>query len=599
MTLIAYKHLTRSKAVHLRVQQELFSVTMKDKLARIGTPARWIADKSSWDCPLTPAAVIALHALAGETHETIDWRDGLFEFAQQHIQQHSAEHQVRLAIERIIQEKPPLDAYVTRLQEDDGTPCPPLYHQQIDYHWSQRVGGLLLAEDPGCGKTRSATDASGGWYRTSQIRPMESIVKEGKPAVRGGVLIVAPKDMLKTWERELLKWQSAIGIILRGDTIRKTRLAGTPAHYHIVNYQNLKYVENNEYDGLICDEAHMLANASIQTKLTLRIAQHTRKRLGLSGTPIANKLESIFYPMLVIDGGKSLGASKTAFLEKFFDPETVHVGAAVLTKYSVKAGAEELIAAAMAESTHFVSKDEVLPYLPEKTHTARYLDMTPEQARYYKTIKNEAITYIQDTTVTIEQAAARMMKLLQICQGFVLADGAAGGRHFTDVKTETLMRMLTENLATRKVVVWAYFTYEIERIVKQLQEYAIPHIRVDGTVPQKQRDAAMDRWNHDSDLRVYVRQLSMSVGVTLHAAEAQVPCHDTIYTGLSYKYIDWIQSQDRIHRIGQRHQCSYTYLLTEDGLDRHVYEVCLDKYTTVERVHNMGKNFFLQLLRAS
>ena len=132
--------------------------------------------------------------------------------------------------------------------------------------------------------------------------------------------------------------------------------------------------------------------------------------------------------MLIIDGGKSLGASKTTFLEKFFNS----VFGSPAPKYEAKEGAEQLIAAAMAESTYFVTKKEVLPYLPEKTHTPRHLEMTPDQARYYKQVKTEAEIFIQDATVTIEQASARMMKLLQICQGFVLADGAAGGRHFND-----------------------------------------------------------------------------------------------------------------------------------------------------------------------
>jgi SNF2 family DNA or RNA helicase len=426
---------------------------------------------------------------------------------------------------------------------------------------------------------------------------MESIVKDGKPAVRGGVLVIAPPDMLKTWETETRLWQSAVGIIIRGDVTRKTRLAGTPAHYHIVNYQNLKYVRHNEYDGLIVDEIQACANASQQTEHVRVIAQQARKRLGLSATPIANKLETIFYPMLIVDGGKTLGASKTAFLEKFFDAE--HVFGSPAPKYEAKDGAEQLIAAAMAESTYFVKKEEVLPYLPEKTHTPRHLEMTPEQARYYKQVKTETEVFIQDATVTIEQASSRMMKLLQICQGFVLADGAAGGRHFNDVKTDLLMRLLTETLANRKVIIWAYFTYEIDRLMTQLQAYGIPSIRMDGQVSQKQRDIYKDRWNKDSDLRVAVRQMGMSSGVTMHAADAELPCHDMIYMGLSYKYIDWVQSQDRIHRIGQRFPCSYTYLLTEDGLDRHVYDVCVDKYTTVERVHSMGKNFFLQLLRAS
>jgi ATP-dependent helicase STH1/SNF2 len=272
-------------------------------------------------------------------------------------------------------------------------------------------------------------------------------------------------------------------------------------------------------------------------------------------------------------------------------------------KHHAHADAEQRIAAAMAESTYFVKKEEVLD-LPPKTHTPIYLEMTDEQQKYYNQIKNEAITYIQDATVTVEQASARMMKLLQICQGFALTDtvndaGDRQGRHFTDAKTEALLDLLTDTLANRKVIVWAYFTYEIKRLTDVLTERGIPFVMIDGTVKsQRDRDAAMHRWNNDPTLRVYVRQLAMSEGVTL-LGDDQVPCFDTIYMGLSYRLVDWKQSQDRIHRIGQRYACNYTYLLTDSGLDRRVYDSVLDKSEVASRVQQMGKDHFLALLKAS
>ncbi len=120
---------------------------------------------------------------------------------------------------------------------------------------------------------------------------------------------------------------------------------------------------------------------------------------------------------------------------------------------------------------------------------------------------------------------------------------------------------------------------------------------IDGTVTsQRDRDAAQDRWNSDHTLRVYVRQLSMSEGVTLLGSK-EVGCHDCVYLGLSYSLTSWLQSQDRIHRIGQTQSCGYTYLLTENGIDRRVYERVLDKSATASRVQQMGKDFYLSLLK--
>ncbi len=591
--LIAYQYSTRSGNQHLRVRQSHFSEPAKLALQRVGSPARWMPAEQAWTYPLTAAAVIALDVAAKALNETIEWKDGLKDFAEQHVKQAAHEHEVRIAIERIIRDGTPLDPYITRTHRDNGEALAPLRHQQISYHWSQRVSGLLLAHDPGLGKSRSAADASGGWYRHGLIRPMTPTMVNGVPGIEGGVLIIAPKTVLKTWMEELRLWQNATGVVVIGSSTRKLRLAATPAHYHITNYQSLKYVVHNRYDGIIIDECHRVANHTTQTMNTLAIAQQTRKKLGLSGTPMANNLESLFYPMLIIDGGKALGSSRTAFLEKYFNTTIEHGGYA---QHTPREDAALRIASAMAESTYFVKKEEVLD-LPPKTHTPLTLEMTPEQAKYYKQIKNEAIAYIQDATVTVEQASARMMKLLQICQGFALTD-TGEGRHFTDAKTEALVEMLTNELRDRKVIVWAYFLYEIQRLVDVLKAKGIPYVRIDGSITsQRVRDADKDRWNSDPTLRVYIRQISMSEGVTLHANDSEVPCFHNVYLGLSYKYVDWVQSQDRIHRIGQKYPCHYQYLLTEDGVDRRVYDIVLEKSQTADTVHKTGKDFYLNLLK--
>jgi SWI/SNF-related matrix-associated actin-dependent regulator of chromatin subfamily A-like protein 1 len=596
--LIARIHKCRNGATHLRVGQSAFSEDLKHRLQRIGSPARWIPSENSWDCPLAPGAVVRLGEIAREVGEVVDWQDGLQAYADEHLQRSDYEHEVRMAMEKILQSKQQLDPYVTLMNKVDGSPCPPLWHQTSGYHWSIRVRGLLLAWEMGTGKTRAACDASGGWYRQGQIQPMQPQMIDGKPGVAGGVLVVSPKTMLKTWQEELARWQNAHGIIISGEAGKKSRLAGTPAHYHIVNFEGLKYVTHNHYQGLIIDECHRTANNSTQTQNVLTVAERAQKKLGLTGTPIANDLKSIFYPMLILDGGRALGPSRTAFLEKYFNS---HRNMAGFVEYEAHDDAATEIARAISVSTYFVKKEECLD-LPPKTHTPIYLPMTGEQARYYQQIKNEAVTYIQDATVTIEQAAARCMKLLQVCQGFALVDAAdddekgVDGRHFTDAKTEALMEMLQDQLRGRKVIIWTMFKYETKRLVEALNKAGIKHLRIDGTVKsQKVRDAAKDAWNSDPTITVFVRQLSMSEGVTLLGCE-ELPCFTTIYLSLNYRMTDLLQSQDRNHRIGQTQPCSYIYLLTENGIDRSVYDRLLEKVENANKVIHTGKNWYKELL---
>jgi SWI/SNF-related matrix-associated actin-dependent regulator of chromatin subfamily A-like protein 1 len=850
--LIASTHRTRSGVTHLRVKQQVFREDLKEKLSRIGSPARWLMAEQAWDCPLNPAAVVRLAEVASAEGEQVEWRDGLKEYAEQHLKQSDYEHEVRLAIERVIRDNLPIDPYLTLMQKADGTPIPPLRHQGIGYHWSQRCRGLLLAWEMGCisgdaeikilrhgkvgpiklrdlyekfngisklhpwkkrgrttckslfpdgilrhneicavmekgtravarvrlsggktitctydheiatpdgwkradqlargdvvltngangyfkypigegfidkdgyrrirmpghprangsnvvyehivvmekklgrpladdeevhhkdrnrsnnkpsnlvllkkpvhkrlhgkeggylhmdggragtggeivmiprrakvlgveeagytdvydivmadparnfvangvivhncGKTRAATDAAGGWYRTGQIPPMQAAVIDGKPAVTGGVLVVCPRTMIQTWHEEVARWQNASAVQIKGTAQAKMRKAGQPAHFHITNYEGLKYVLHNRYAGLILDEIHRCANNTAQTNNALAIAEGATKKLGLTGTPIANDYKSIFYPMLLLDGGRALGPSRTAFLEKFFDASRNMAG---FVDYSPHENAGREIAQAISASTYFVKKADVLD-LPPKTHSPIYLPMTDEQKRYYDQIRRETLVYIQDATVTLEQASARMMKMLQICQGFALTDatmdGDRPGRHFTDAKTEALIEMLTDQLSNQKVIVWAYFQYEIKRLADALKAKGIDCLRIDGTITaQSVRDAQVRRWNTDPSVKVFIRQLSMSEGVTLLGTE-DTPCFTSIYLTLSYRMVDLLQSQDRVHRIGQKNRCDYLYLLTESGLDRNVYARLLSKIEDAELVQTVGKSYYRDLL---
>jgi SNF2 family DNA or RNA helicase len=606
MQLHAYLHKTKEGRAHLRVKQPRHTDNMKALLNRVGSPATWDQSVWEWDYPLTPAAILTLQAVADQTHSTVSWSDDLREYAEYYIRLEEYEENIRRSVEKAIVEKQALDPYPTNTVNGGMLP---FHHQQISYHWALRTSGLLLAHEPGLGKTRSGADAAGGWYRHGIVQPMTQVWRPSSRAwnraadknspprgawgVKGGVLIVAPKVMLRTWVEELSLWQNMTALSIDGSRKKKVERLGMPCHAHVANYEMLPLIieVGNQYDAIIVDESHRCANHSNQTMNVLDLAMKARRRLLLTGTPVSNDLEAVFYQMLITDGGRALGASKTRFLEQYFNAQPTSNGQ---TEYQPREGALAQVSAKMSKCTYFLKKEEVLD-LPEKTHTPLYLPMTDDQARYYEQLRKEAISYIQDSSITIELAVQRMMKLAQICQGFVVADDGEI-RHFNDTKTQALTDMITNTYSGHKLVVWCRFTYEIERLCAQLQQLGIPYLRYDGKVNQRDRDRAKHLWQTDPTYRVFVGQLQMGIGVTLHAADCQVPCCNAAYLALDFSYVNWVQSMDRIHRIGQRWPCSYTYLLTENGIDRRIYQALQAKAQTADAVHKQGKDFYLSML---
>ena len=615
----AYLHrAVTSGNLHLRVKLSTgfdYSDELKEALHRVGSPATYSPKGApfTWDYPLTAAAVVTLQRIAEQRSLAIDWAPDLAEFAAEQKKADDYEKQVRLAIEKAMQGNEALPEYPTRTVMPDGTLSPPMRHQMISYHWGLRSSGLLLAHEPGLGKTKSGCDLVGGWYRENIVRPMQQIwipgqyedgvlVRGNRYGVRGGGLVICPKGMMRTWRDELALWQNASGIeIAGGGRAKKSERAGMIAHAHIVNYESLPVVLGNEYDFVIADEVHRCANHSGFTINTMELVQKAKRKLGLSGTPVSNSLESVFYQMLIIDGGRALGASKTAFLEKWFNSETKGPGQ---PQYTPKENALDEVSKAMSRCTYFLKKDECLD-LPPRVHTKQIIEMTPDQERYYHQVKKEALVYIQDSTITLEQAASRMMKLRQITQGFVL-DDMHTAKTFNSAKLDALADILTNKLPGRKVVVWAVFTHEIDLICRKLHSMNIGYVRFDGTVTSKKvRDQNLHWWNTQPGVTVFVGQIQMGVGITLHGqktdlmlqpGEMQVPCYDCVYMSLDYSYTNWTQSVDRIHRIGQKYSCNYTYLLTPDGIDQAIYNALQVKKNTAQAVHKMGKEFFKSLL---
>jgi len=598
----AWLHWAQSGTPHLRAKQDFFiGDNFSDALKSVGSPYRWYGGLLEWDWPLTPAGVTTLTKVCEEFNVEVQWSDDLKQYAEEQLALDRYEERVRLAIEAARRNNTELPSYLTN---DFSGQKPPKRHQILGYHWAQRASGLLFWWDPGTGKTRGGADAAGGWYRNGIIRTMShiwlpdfrdekgKIVYRARWGVEGGILVVCPKQVIRTWSRELQQWQGMTSVEVLGTRKAKDKKAGMLAHAHIVNYESLSVVLRNKYDAIIVDESHRCANNTIQTGNVLEIAVNCKRRLLLSGTPISNTLESVFYQKQIVDGGRALGPSHAAFIDRYFHSERN----GPVQKNIARSGASDEIAKSIASCTFFVQKEDIDDW-PEKVHTPIYLEMTLDQRRYYEALRDEAIAYIQDSEVTVEQASSRMMKLLQVCQG-IIRDDQGVWREFNNIKMETTIDRLKNDLLGRKVIIWCRFTHEVTKLVERLQKEGIWSLRFDGKVKsQKIRNQIIDAWNTDPRYTAFVGQISMGEGIELLAEDCQLPCFETLYQGLDYRFVSWQQSQDRVHRLTQKYDCNYTYLLTDKGIDKNIYKALLAKESTSNTVKVTGKEYYLALLK--
>ena len=133
-----------------------------------------------------------------------------------------------------------------------------------------------------------------------------------------------------------------------------------------------------------------------------------------------------------------------------------------------------------------------------------------------------------------------------------------------------------------KVIIWATWVYDIEKIVNTLQERYGPCSAEGfyGATPQDARQGIVDRFQDpDSDLRFFVgNPKTGGYGLTLTGAT------NVIYFNNGYDLETRIQSEDRAHRIGQEHHVLYVDLISPGTVDEKILKALRGKLNLAQEV---------------
>ena len=133
-----------------------------------------------------------------------------------------------------------------------------------------------------------------------------------------------------------------------------------------------------------------------------------------------------------------------------------------------------------------------------------------------------------------------------------------------------------------KVVIWAHFQYDITSIIKAIVEEYGPESVVDyyGLTPQEDRQDNIRKFqNPTNSVRFLVgTPATGGYGLTLTAASTM------IYYSNGYDLEKRLQSQDRIHRIGQNHPVTYIDIIAEETVDNKIVKSLKKKVNIASKV---------------
>jgi hypothetical protein len=211
--------------------------------------------------------------------------------------------------------------------------------------------------------------------------------------------------------------------------------------------------------------------------------------------------------------------------------------------------------------------------LPKPHRKFIHVEMSPGQQALYSVVRSEALKQLSslkyDHRVDIYNARRSVMTLLQLSVNPVSAlrsmaeiqDISLIGSGIVDKVLEegpsqkmlavgALARQLSRE--NRKCVIWTIFTnsiLEMERLLTDLNPVtlygAIPTGEEEGS---DTRESRIRRFHEDPACSVMIANpAAAGEGISLHEV-----CHEAIYLDRSYNTTHYLQSIDRIHRLGLR-----------------------------------------------
>jgi hypothetical protein len=332
---------------------------------------------------------------------------------------------------------------------------------------------------------------------------------------------------------------------------------------------------------VILDESsYIKGHRAKRTERITLIAEKAKYRFVLTGTPISQGVEDLFSQMKFLSPQILGYRSWYTFANNHLEYSEKYPGMIVRTHNT------EQLAAKIAPYVYQVTKEECMN-LPGKHYKTKYFKLTREQREAYECAKNEILLNIDMMDDFKPYTIFRLYGVLQqiasgfwnkrICvYGYLSPDDYYNLITFPDNRLDTLSNIIRQTPQNEKIIIWAKFRYDIDRIISELKEtYGSDSVAVfTGDTPQKARQAEVDKF-HDTTRFFVSTQSCGGHGLTLNEAK-----HVIFYSN-SFKYSERLQAEDRCHRLGQDHEVTY-YDIIGPGIDKKIWEALSRKENVVD-----------------
>ena len=409
----------------------------------------------------------------------------------------------------------------------------------------------------------------------SSIWAADYLMKQGKV---NRVLVICPLSIMDSaWRNDLFSFAMHRTVdVAYGAKEKRKKIINSGAEFVIINYDGVEIVKdeiaNGGFDLFIVDEATHYKNVQTKRWKTLnRIIGEDDWLWMMTGTPAAQS------PLDAYGLAKMVNPLS---VPRFFGSwRDIVMWKVTQFKYKPKENAKDTVYNALQPAIRF-TKEECLD-LPDMVYTKRFVEMTPQQKKYYETLRKKMVMQVAGEDVTAANAAIGLNKLLQISTGALYTD--EGDTIQFDIKNryQVLKEVIDES--SQKVLVFVPFRHTIDLLSEKLQQDNVTSEIIRGDVSAPNRTEIFRRFQSDRDPRVLIIQPQAAAhGVTLTAANT------VVWWGPTSSLETYAQANARVHRSGQKHKCTVIQLAGSNA-EKRIYRLLDDRINIHTEMINLYK----------
>jgi len=465
-------------------------------------------------------------------------------------------------------------------------------------HQQQGLEHLLLVKHganfsvPGSGKTTVI-------YAAFENLRRENVVEK--------LLVIGPRSCFLPWEEEAIK--------CFGSPLRSVRLTGTKTS------RQSAYLQADEYDlflstyqtvandiedvinlcqrhklFVVIDESHNIKKfeGGVWSQAMLTIAPYATQRAILSGTPMPNDFTDLWSQITFLWPGEQVLGNRAQYRYRCEDENELDSIRQSLWPFFFRAKKPELGLPPVKFTMHRcnLKRYQSSIYKALAVKFLREINAQPEERQMLRQWRKARL-------VRLLQAASNPTLLTQYSEEFNVNPLSIEGASIIQliekypeyeipIKFELTNKLVNRLLSKgEKVVVWTTFVHNIKMLRYLLRSVEL--FVVFGAVP---RDESEDiEFNREQQIRQFKETKGPAVLLANPAACAESislhkVCHHAVYLDRTFNCGQYMQSLDRLHRIGLEHDEIVTYhlLIARQSIDETIDRRLAEKQENMLRL---------------